>query len=657
MSSHVSIWTLQKLLPEGKRIEYRYAICSLHILSDAEKDVCVHQWEIHCTPRNFVPKGSEYFEDGGEFGVYNGEEKINRGWLTRQSEVLLYFHEARGTDMITVFHPHSDEVEENQPTEQNDVYYSFKVSAKTVQKSYEKQRKKRRPQQSSPVSPGNSSYQSPVKESGRSQSTKKSIPVSVQALNKYEYRRAEQGEFGHMFEDDNDYLVFSTQTYYPESLAFTIEVFEYHTNEATPSSSSFSTSPEYLGVAHLLPRNFKSTSGYAHVSIHGKDQQPVGELTVQYLVVRCLDTDQSNMQVSYAKHWKKRRPLNVGHRGSGISHDSSLAEFPALHLAPVKENTIASFQSAASCGVDMIEFDVLLTKDRIPVVFHDFSVYLNMKKKLASEDSVELFEVPISELTLDQLHLLRVSHSSRANHPQDGPDDEDNPDLQPFPTLRKVFENVPDHLGFNIEIKYPQIYATGIPEQKSEFIERNVFVDTILKVVLEYAGCRRIIFSCFDPDVCTMIQLKQNKFPVLFLNYGETDRYPSFTDQRCQEPSTAMLWALSQGYLGLSSHTEDFLNEKWLLTAVKESGLVLFCWGEDNNKREVMAELKQFGVDAIIYDRVHDPDEPKENIFLVEQRDKRYLMNTIAQLSTEDTFSSLTGTSALPKNLPESSCD
>ena len=34
--------------------------------------------------------------------------------------------------------------------------------------------------------------------------------------------------------------------------------------------------------------------------------------------------------------------------------------------------------------------------------------------------------------------------------------------------------------------------------------ERNEYVDIILKEILQYGHSRRIILSCFDPDLCTM---------------------------------------------------------------------------------------------------------------------------------------------------------
>lgn len=36
-------------------------------------------------------------------------------------------------------------------------------------------------------------------------------------------------------------------------------------------------------------------------------------------------------------------------------------------------------------------------------------------------------------------------------------DDVDPEDHQPFPTLKRVFEGVDRHTGFNIEVKFPQV--------------------------------------------------------------------------------------------------------------------------------------------------------------------------------------------------------
>ena len=76
--------------------------------------------------------------------------------------------------------------------------------------------------------------------------------------------------------------------------------------------------------------------------------------------------------------------------------------------ANVRENTIASLKTAAYHGADMVEFDVQLSKDLIPVIYHDFHVSISLKRKKQIE-AMDMLEIPVKDLTLEQLHLLKVS--------------------------------------------------------------------------------------------------------------------------------------------------------------------------------------------------------------------------------------------------------
>jgi glycerophosphoryl diester phosphodiesterase len=51
--------------------------------------------------------------------------------------------------------------------------------------------------------------------------------------------------------------------------------------------------------------------------------------------------------------------LKIGHRGA---------------KGHVAENTLASFQKAIDLGVDMIELDIQLSLDKVPMVIHDTTV-------------------------------------------------------------------------------------------------------------------------------------------------------------------------------------------------------------------------------------------------------------------------------------------
>ena len=65
-------------------------------------------------------------------------------------------------------------------------------------------------------------------------------------------------------------------------------------------------------------------------------------------------------------------------------------------------------KNAVLHGADMIEFDVQLSKDMIPVIYHDFELCLPSVSKKNGEH--HLVEIPLKSLTLEQLHHLRVSN-------------------------------------------------------------------------------------------------------------------------------------------------------------------------------------------------------------------------------------------------------
>lgn len=99
------------------------------------------------------------------------------------------------------------------------------------------------------------------------------------------------------------------------------------------------------------------------------------------------------------------------------------------------------------------------------------------------------------------------------------------------------------------------------------------------------------------------LQLKQNKYPVLFLTQGETKKYSPFKDQRNRSIKMAVWFALSMNLTGINVHSEDLLNDRSLISFVKSKQLVLFCWGSDLNNYQVIYDLKKDGVDGVVYDK------------------------------------------------------
>lgn len=207
------------------------------------------------------------------------------------------------------------------------------------------------------------------------------------------------------------------------------------------------------------------------------------------------------MDLSFIKHWKKRSTLEVGHRGMGNSYTK---------CAVARENTLHSLDKAASHGADYVEFDVQLTKDKIPVIFHDFHVMVSVAKRSQAPEK-DVHQMAVKDLKLDQLRLLHLDHVQ--HHTSTAPlneqvtkvtgENDEAEDLRPFPTLVEALQSVSPDVGFNIEIKFPMIQVDGINECENYF-EHNDFLDRILTAVMLHAGTRRVVFSSFDPDICMM---------------------------------------------------------------------------------------------------------------------------------------------------------
>lgn len=255
-------------------------------------------------------------------------------------------------------------------------------------------------------------------------------------------------------------------------------------------------------------------------------------MKIDILLITPLEKVEQKFLVTPSKYWRQgRRPVNVGHRGLGktnaehipLKHqnsDSQKCPIPSttgpIQTKFVRENTLASFKGAFQLGFDFVEFDVQLSKDKIPVVYHDFQVAITLKRK---GQEAELFVVPVKDLTLPQLQSLKIYHASQTNVNDDVDDDEDakinNNDHQSlvytavpstdataplvdvqndekifrslFPTLQELFEKLDPHLGFNVEIKYAMEYRQGGTEQ-DHFFERNEYIDCVLRCLIAHGS-------------------------------------------------------------------------------------------------------------------------------------------------------------------------
>ncbi|KAA8646328.1 uncharacterized protein ATNIH1004_007755 [Aspergillus tanneri] len=271
----------------------------------------------------------------------------------------------------------------------------------------------------------------------------------------------------------------------------------------------------------------------------------------------------------------------VGHRGLGQNTGSR----SYLQLG---ENTIESFLSAAKQGATFVEPDVQLTRDLVPVIYHDLSL---------SESGTD---IPIHDLSFEQFMFasklqsprgdpvsvlerantrslgagtgrtkLRSRSSTRGHdgrtlefydrmkYTVDFMDKGFKPNTRgdfiqdSFATFEELLEKLPDTIGFNIEIKYPRLHEAIGAGVAPVAIEINTFIDKILDKLFSHVGCKRpIILSSFTPEVCILLAIKQQTYPIMFItNAGK----PPMTDKekRASSLQTAIRFAKRWNLTGI----------------------------------------------------------------------------------------------------------
>mmetsp|Transcript_11319 Transcript_11319/g.28563 ORF Transcript_11319/g.28563 Transcript_11319/m.28563 type:complete len:373 (-) Transcript_11319:255-1373(-) len=282
-----------------------------------------------------------------------------------------------------------------------------------------------------------------------------------------------------------------------------------------------------------------------------------------------------------------------GHRGMG----ENLLHAHHGHSLRFRENTLASFRESVAAGVTFVEFDVQVTADGVPVVFHDDLIEWG--------DPADHRSASISELTLAQFKALcgsatptEVVRKTRGEglawQEQRGAwncavEDE-------MPTLAELFDGLPEHVGFDVEVK-----MTTPKSEITSTAELNRMLGPIMDVVAKHARDRLIVYSSFDPDICTRLSAEQATHPVLFLTACEQDH----CDPRRQSVVAAVDVAKGANFAGIVVDTAHLAEFPSLIGVVKAQGLFLGTYGLKNDDEEWVAAQVAAGVDAIIADDVN----------------------------------------------------
>jgi glycerophosphoryl diester phosphodiesterase len=232
-------------------------------------------------------------------------------------------------------------------------------------------------------------------------------------------------------------------------------------------------------------------------------------------------------------------PLVVAHRGAS-------AAYP--------ENTLEAFEGAVAARADVVELDVRLTADGVPVVMHDLDV--------AVTTDGEGF---VHTLTLAEVKRLDASKGK-------GPRTE-------VPTLDEALSLLTGRAGINIEIK-------NLPGEPSFDSPREAAAASAVEALDRASFEGTVLVSSFNWLAIERVRALRPEIPTGFLTTAAID------------PEAASVYARSHGHThvlpqapALFALGEPFVHE------AHEHGLRVGTWTVDD--AEAIERLFSWGVDAV----------------------------------------------------------
>lgn len=204
-------------------------------------------------------------------------------------------------------------------------------------------------------------------------------------------------------------------------------------------------------------------------------------LFVLLLLSQCQQMDSNvNQKKADAENHVASLPQSPLDNGDGfwvIAHRGVSGSYP--------ENTLSAFQAAIDVQAEIVELDVSISKDGIPVVVHDKTV-----------DRTTDFEGEVQSFSVEELKKMEVgawfSEEFRGEE---------------FPTLRESLELMKDQIAVNIEIK---------SEAVTDEINGGI-VDKALQIVKDLDMSSSVIFSSFDYRVMEHLNVLDTQIPKALL--------------------------------------------------------------------------------------------------------------------------------------------
>ncbi|KAJ3357848.1 phosphate system positive regulatory protein pho81 [Entophlyctis luteolus] len=313
----------------------------------------------------------------------------------------------------------------------------------------------------------------------------------------------------------------------------------------------------------------------------------VGELKFSVTTVNAFIHPRMQIGGNVETYWKSTTVVNNGPKGHA-------------------ESGIQSLITASSLAHEYINVAVQVTKDGVPVVYPSWFLNVN--------DEASGFGLALNISALNYLDALKIFNArfSADKAMQTDIGSVETTGLgaviyDSFLTLEEVLKNTRKSVGLSIELKYPT-------RSEREFLNIhqlppiNKFLDHVLQTVYDDSSSRSLIFSSMNPLVCVAMNWKQPNFGVFFkTSCGIRDPNETGwkeTDRRCGSIKEAIRFSKRSHFLGVLCKATPLIQVPALISTIKQSGLMLVSFGEDNKNEKNVLIQETSGVDGVMIEHV-----------------------------------------------------
>jgi len=266
---------------------------------------------------------------------------------------------------------------------------------------------------------------------------------------------------------------------------------------------------------------------------------PLEDVLVAVVLSLCLSYIKSR-PVLIQTFYPQNRPLIFGHRGS-----------PSY----ITENTRASFDKAIEQGVDGLELDIRLSKDKKIVIFHDKDL-----QRLSNQN------INISDLALQE---IQNSSLKRTEKQEKG---------EKIPQLESIAYLFNKTNVINIEIKTEGLF------------KGHAIISPLLQFIDKHKANQKSIISSFNPIILWRIKLKKPKTIIGFL-YNKKLIFHLFQNL------IWMIWIRPENL-----HIHYSLLDSWIVKWAKKQGMRVNIYTVNN--LDIYQKAKKKKIDGIFTDNI-----------------------------------------------------